>query len=489
MQENELLATKSLKINVILNTFKNIISVIVPLGSFIYVSRIIGPEGIGKVVFAQSFVNYFLIFAVIGIPVYGVREISKVRNNHLLLQQRFNEIFFINTLFTLIAFLAFVLMLFYNPEIAKNKIILLYSLNLFFLLFSVEWFYQGLEDYFFITIRSIIIEVLTFTFIYIFVKNHEDYFSFALILVVMKGVYGIINLSRAQKLVPISFFKKHNLKRHIKPLLYISGICIVDNIYQNIDIIMLGYMYGNKEVGWFSTVIQIIKTCTFLIISLSIVLIPRLSFYIENGLMSDFNYALSKSIDLLMFFSIPAVVGMICLSDSIILIFAGTTFSQSILTLKIMSPLIFINSLYIVIGYNVLVPLGKEKLVFLCLCGGVIINVICNIILIEKYGHNGAALASLITHFSILIMFTTVSKNIILPLLLRVKYIPYILSSILISLIIFAIKFLIDNIYLELAFSVISAASIYISILLAFKNELVTENLLLIKEITKPKKN
>lgn len=476
MEDERVFVVKSLKNNVILNTIKNVVSVVVPLASFMYVSRIIGPEGIGKVTFAQSFINYFLVFALIGIPVYGVREISKVRSDKKLLNERFSEIFFINVVFTLISFLALAATFYLFHEIGNNKLMVWYSLNLFFLLFSVEWLYQGLEDYTFITIRSILVELISFLLILLFVKSSDDYFVFAVILISMKGVYSIVNFYRATKLIEINLFQINHLSKHLRPLLFISGICIVDNVYQNLDAVMLGFQFGNKEVGFYTSVFQMIRIATFLIISLSIVLIPRLSYYIENGLMIDFQYTLSKSIDILMLISIPAMFGMFSLSGQLILCFAGNEFLPSILTLKIMAPLIFINSLYIVIGYNVLVPLGKEKSVFICLSGGVILNIVFNIILIGEYAHNGAAFAALITHFGILVMLSIVAKKIVLPLIFKKAHLQYVFSTAIMVLIIEIIKFIcVENVLLQLLLSIFVSLVVYGTSLVLLKNEITEE--------------
>ena len=151
--------------NFIANLIKILVNLIFPLITFPYISRILLPEGIGRVTYVQSINNYFLLFINLGIPLYGIREIAKVRNNKLEKSKVFSEIFFLNIITTILGVVVYIC--FYNLNIIKNdkEIFLIFSLVLLFNFLSVDWFFQGIEDYKYITIRTVIIKIMYLIFL------------------------------------------------------------------------------------------------------------------------------------------------------------------------------------------------------------------------------------------------------------------------------------------------------------------------------------
>ena len=67
-----------------------------PLIIFPYVSRVLLPEGTGKVAFALSIVSYFTLFASFGVATYGIRAIAQVRDDKDRLSKTMHELLFIN---------------------------------------------------------------------------------------------------------------------------------------------------------------------------------------------------------------------------------------------------------------------------------------------------------------------------------------------------------------------------------------------------------
>lgn len=145
---------KSLKINFIMNAFLTMSSFIFPLITFPYISRILLPEGTGKVSFATSVISYFVILAQLGIPTYGIRACAKVRDNREELSKTAHELLIINIIMCCFSYLILGILLMTVPKFKSEKtLLIIVSLTLLFNTIGMEWLYKALEQYTYITIQ------------------------------------------------------------------------------------------------------------------------------------------------------------------------------------------------------------------------------------------------------------------------------------------------------------------------------------------------
>ena len=209
---------KSLIKNSIFNILYKLLNVVFPLITSIYVSNIILADGVGKVSFASNIVSYFSLIAVLGIVSYGPREIGKIGNNKSEISKLFSELFVINFISTTICSLLFLILTFTIPKFSSDYILFLFSgIPLFLNYINVDWVYQGLEEYGYITIRSFIVKIISFISLFIFVKSKNDYINYALISSISLALNHIFNIIHLRKYVKFSI-KKINLVKHLKPL-------------------------------------------------------------------------------------------------------------------------------------------------------------------------------------------------------------------------------------------------------------------------------
>ena len=166
---------KSIKLNFVLNTTRMILTFLVPLITFPYVSRVLLPEGIGKVDFANSIISYFILFTALGIPTYGIREIARVRDNVEERSKTVWELTIVLVVSVLIGYLVYIPTIYLVPQF-KTELLLFFivSPTLFLSDFSYEWFFQGIEDQTYITIRFLIIKILQVISIFFFVRDSTD---------------------------------------------------------------------------------------------------------------------------------------------------------------------------------------------------------------------------------------------------------------------------------------------------------------------------
>lgn len=392
----------SIKKNFIINGIKIFFNLIFPIITFPYISRVLGPIGIGKITFATSIINYFLLFTNLGIPLYGIREIARIRENRLNLSKTFSEILFLNLITTIIGMIIFIIFL--QLKLFGNDINLfqVMSLNIIFTFIGVEWYFQGMENYSYITKRSIIFKIISIILMFIFVNRKEDVVIYAGILVLALVGSNILNFFKAKKEILISF-KNLNIKKHLKPILTIFSMNIAISIYTNLDSVMLGYHSSEYSLGIYSASSKIIHLVLGIVTSLGAVLLPRISNYIANKQEKELKEILEKTLTFLLALSIPCVIGIILTADEIIKIFSGNEFMEAVKTMKILSSIIFFIAFSNFLGIQILYPRGEEKKVLYSVIVGAIINFSLNWLLIPKYAQNGAAVATVIAEGFVLL--------------------------------------------------------------------------------------
>lgn len=462
---------KSITKNFMYNIIRTTMSLLFPVITFSYASRILGKSGIGKVNFATAIVSYFILFASLGISNYGIREGARVRDNKEKFSKLVHELFLINLITTGITYGMFFLMIIFVPAVeGYEKILVISGLSIGLTSLGVEWLYTAVEDYEYITIRQIIVQILAIVMLLVLVRESEDYLQYAFILVFATCGANIFNLIHAKKYISLKIYHKYELKKHLRPIFVLFAYTISVNLYNNLDSIMLGVQIGDIEVGIYSAAVKMNRMVVTMLSSLGMVLVPRLSYYLENNENSQFEALIKKSLHFVLMFSIPAAVGINVLSKEVITIFSGNGFGESALTLKVLSPIIIIIPITTLVNSQILIPNKKENKVVITTLVGVVVNVILNYLLIPYYGANGAGIASVIAEFMVMCTALILVRK-IHPMRTAFEGIAqYIIASISIIVISFFIHMIFENIFIIMGSTIVLSLISYFSILLVFKN-------------------
>lgn len=466
---------KSVKANFAYNLINSVVGLLFPIITFPYVTRVIMADGIGKVSFLSGIINYVALFSALGIPIYAVREISRVRDNIYERNKATIEILFLHLLFTLFGYaVIFVLAITVSRLYQDIWLFLLLSIQLLFSAIGVLWFYQAVEDFKFITIRSLCMRLLVLVALFVFVKSKEDIYYYATFTILAETGNNIINFIHLRKYVRFSDinWRELNLRRHIKPSLRIFTLNIITSIYVNLDSVMLGFLSSDTAVGFYTAAVRITKATLGVIGALGNVLLPRFSNYIATGAINEFKNAANKALDIIVTCTIPGAIGLIFIAPQLIRIFCGTDFEPSILTLQILSPIIFFIGLSNMAGLQILYPQGKESLVIKSTLIGAIVNFILNLVLIPSYSQFGAAAATCIAEFSVTITMFVIGRQYIPYHLFDRHNIYILLFSILICLPIGFIRKLELSDFILLPVEIILCVSLYSLYLLKTKNQL-----------------
>ena len=399
---------KSISFNLIVNGIKTLMSVLFPLITFPYASRILGASGIGKVNYASSIISYFSLIASLGISTYAIREGARIREDREKFNKFAREILSINLCTTVISYL--LLIVFLSLPILNNYKILLVicSAGIVFTTIGMEWLFIIKEEYSYITIRAIAFQFISLILLFLLVKSEKDYCWYAALTVISSGGSAVMNLWHSRKFVDWrNRGSKLEFRKHLKPIFLIFGTSLASSIYMTMDTTMLGALKGDSAVGVYTAAVKINSVVSTLIGTVSSTILPRVAYYIGNGLQEQYKKLMKTSMDILLMISMPAAIGMICTSDILILLFSGKEFFVGSLAAKILSAKVVVSAINRVLAYQVCTPYKMDKEVLISTASGAIFNLFANAILIPIAGVTGASVATL---FSEIIVFCVLSK-------------------------------------------------------------------------------
>ncbi len=389
---------KSLNKNMIMSTILTISNFIFPLITYSYVARIISPSGIGKVAFVNSVLSYFIYIATLGIPSYGLRECAKLRNDKEKLSKTFQELLIINLVSTMFAYiLLFIVIISVNKLYNYKILFLIMSSQIFLNSIGVEWLYQALEEYSYITIRSVFFKVIGVLLTFILIKSPDDILLYGFLTIFAASANYICNFINIHKYITFKKFKNYNLKKHFKPIFSLLTASIIISIYANFDIVMLGFISSEYEVGLYNAALKIKSILLSLSTAITAVMIPRISYYIQKKDEKGINKLLIKSLQISLLIAFPVCIYCLLFSKNILLFVCGISYIEAENTLKLLMILILPLILTNLFGNQILIPFGKENRFSQSVFIGMWINLILNLLLIPKYGASGAAFGSIIT--------------------------------------------------------------------------------------------
>lgn len=468
----------SVKYNLIMNVILKMSSFIFPLITFPYVSRVLGAVGNGKVSFATSVIYYFTMIATLGIPTYGVKICAQHRDNKEKLSKTVKELLAIESIAMLLSYLIFFVALFAIPRLQEERtLMLINSATILLTVFGVEWFYQAIEQYDYITFRNLAFKVLSIVLMFLLVHKTEDYILYGAITVIGTVGSNVLNIIRLRKLVDLKTKAKLELSRHIRPIMMLFMLSASTMIYTSLDTTMLGFIKGDADVGYYNAAIKLKNILVSLVTSLGTVLLPRLSNSLANQDMALFNRLIKKSFDFALLLSIPLTAYCILEANDCITFLAGAGYEPAILPMQFISPAIIFIGLSNIIGIQILIPLGKENLTVISTIVGAIVNVILNSILIPAYSAAGAALATTIAELSVVIVQLYFIKDHMISMI-DIKNYMKILFACIISTVILAINNMtihIDSSFITIIETGILYFAIYGLLLLIMKENIVKE--------------
>lgn len=468
--------SKSIKNNTILNAIKTLASIIFPIITFPYVNRVLLPDNVGKVNFAVSFVSYFALIASLGISTYAVRICSTNKESKEELSNTASQLYSINWIMTVIAYLALIItMIFFRKLDSYRILVIIESITILGTTIGADWLNSAMEDFKYITIRSVGFQLLALVLMFIFVHHPDDYVKYAIINVVSSTGANITNFFYRKKYCKVRFTLKIDWKIHIMPIICLFVMMLSQTIFNNVDITMLGTMWNDYEVGIYTTAHKVTLLIGKVVQSLAMVIIPRLSLYFAKNDYEGANNLLRKVLLFNIGLGLPCVIGVIMMAEDISFLVGGAEFSEAAPVMRVLI-LSFMFSLVggSFLGNAILIPTKQEKYYMIVCCITAVANCFLNWLLIPKLAATGAAISTAFNGFLIMVLlFFKIDKRIKIERIPSV-FIGPLIGCAAIAACCFGFSY-IDNLWARVIGSVSSSIISYALVLIITKNEFGTE--------------
>ena len=389
---------KSLKVNTIYNAIKTCSAIIFPLITFPYVSRVLMAENLGKINFSSSIISYASLLASLGVSTYAVRECSKIRDDKECFSETASQIFTINVCSTLIAYLLLIITIFVvRPLDNYRSIIMIQSISIMFTTIGADWINNVAEDFKYITLRTLGFNILSIILLFVFVKESDDYIANAIITVIASAGANLLNFFYRRRYCKIKIVSYLNLRKHLKPIIYLFSLQLVQIIYVNSDMTIIGLVRTDSEVGYYSAAVRIYNLIQTLMNSVVFVVLPQLSQAYARKDFKKVNSLLKYGLSFIITLGLPCLVGVNILANEVISLLAGTPYLACIPALRILTVALFWSFLGGFLGNMIMIPSGREKISLYSSVTSAVVNLVLNLIMIPKWGIVAAAFTTAVS--------------------------------------------------------------------------------------------
>ncbi len=393
----------SIKKNFIYSSLLTTANYIFPLLTFPYVTRILGVSNLGVCSYVDSIVNYFILFALLGVNIVGIRTIAENKNSRQKLTEVFSSLLSFNLITTVLMTLILIAGTLLIQKLAPYREFLLIGVfKIISTTLLAEWFYKGLEDFKYITIRTMVVKMIYVIAIFLFVKTENDAIIYYTLTMLMIAVNSVFNIVHTRNYAKYSLREVH-FAPYWKPMFIYGFYFFITSMYTSFNITYLGWTCSNEEVGYYTTATKLYFIIIALFTAFTGVMMPRMSSLLTEGKFSEFKVYISKSQNLLITFAVPIVLFIILNAPQIVLIIAGEGYEGAILPTRIITPLIVIIGLEQILILQTLNPLKKDKEIIINSTIGAIVGFSLNLLLVSELKSIGSAIAWLTSEIVILI--------------------------------------------------------------------------------------
>lgn len=375
---------------------------IFPLLTYPYVSRVLGVANIGVCSFVDSIINYFLILSMLGMNVVGIREIAKCKDDKTKLQQTFSQLFSINTITTTVALIILLIAMHIIPKLQENyHLMWIGVLKLVANFLLIEWFFKGLEDFKYVTNRTIAVRFLYVISVFLFVKEEQDVVLYYLLTAGIILVNATVNLLYAKRHVYFQLTLS-SLKEYFKSVGVLGIYAILTSMYTTFNVAYLGFISSDVEVGYYTTSTKIHTIILMMFSAVTGVLMPRMASILSEKKYDEYKRLIRKSTAILFAFAIPTVIFIELFAPMIIRIIAGEGYEGAILPLRIIAPLILIIGIEQILITQSLMPMGKDNAVLINSILGAVVGIAANLIIVPHLVSVGSAIVWLLSEITVM---------------------------------------------------------------------------------------
>ncbi len=473
---------QSIKVNWIFNVANKLIGALSPLIVTPYVSRIFGAEGIGINSYTTANVTYFTLFCMLGIAGYGQREMAICRDNKEKVSKLFAELFIVHMITSIVVLGGYLLLIIYSTQYRLYYIVNLFAI--FSAVFNFNWFFEAFERFKKLSIRNIIIQLITLVLTFILIREKDDLPIYIAINGLSTLVANFIMFISIKNDVEFVRMQNLNWKRHFKEVWVYFVPTIAASVYSILDRSVINWITkSDEENGYYEQAWKILAAANMAVQSLATVTAPRMSNLFSEGKFDELRLRLNKSLHIMIFMAIPIMFGMASVTPVLIPVFLGQDFGASIPILYIFVPLVIIQGFSVYLDGLYIVPSGQRGKSAIIVCIGAAINFVLNIVMTYYWKAFGAAIATLITEASVTIMMMFVARKWFDINKTTKEIIKYSIPGVVMFIF---VRMIANNFRCDIVSLVIQSfigGIIYIGILLIFRDEIIQSMLKKIKNL------
>lgn len=449
----------SIRKNFLYNASYQVLTLILPLITTPYISRVLGAELIGTYSYAYSIAYYFGLFILLGLNNYGNRTIAGVRDKKDKLSKCFWSIYTMQLcigIFIIFIYIMYVFSIKDNALMAWLQLIYLVSVIL-----DINWFFFGIEEFKLTVTRNALIKILTVVAMLLFVKSPNDIYIYALIMVMGPLLSQLCLWFFLKDYINLAKISFNDIKKHILPNLKLFIPVIAISLYTVMSKIILGLMSDYTEIGYYESANKLTVIPSMAITALGTVMLPRISNMVARGQHQESLKYLENSLLVSVFLSVSMALGLSGVSNEFVPIFYGSGFEKC----KILIPILVLSSIFIswanVIRTQYLIPYKKDEIYIKSVFLGAIINILLNILLIPWIQSIGAAFGTLFAEATVCI-YQTIRVRKVLPIKkYLIKTFPFLLFGIIMYFIIIHFPLIINN-FITICIKIVVGAFIYL---------------------------
>lgn len=458
-----------------------ILRIVIPIISIPYVYRIFRPKIMGNIEFSQSISGYFFIFAGFGVYTYGLREISRVRDNKEKRNKIFSELFIISTLSSFIIFIIYIGYVYFrfNNDILLKNMLLFNSIQILAYVFYIEWINEAFENYKFIAQKTMIVKIINVICIFIFIKISDDFYKYLFLMNIFILFNNLISFVYIKKYIKITL-KNLELKKYLFPLGTILLISNINILYTQLDKIMLGFYSNNIiEVAYYGIAQKVMAIIMVLIMSIISVTIPRLSYYLGQENKEEYENLFNRLFPYIYLLLFPMSIGIVILSKEIIYFFGGEKYLGGQIVVIVFGIRMIVVTVESILSNQVIFLHKKEKVmaIIIGICG--IFNFLMKYFLIKTNNLNSsnAIFTTMIAEILIIVLdYWYIKKYLKLNLeIFKFKNLKYLLISFIFFLIKYLFRSLRINFIIYSLILIITCSIIYFIILILVKDNYIME--------------
>ena len=383
-------------VNAGLNILRTVLTMLFPVVTFWRIANIFSVDTVGLYQFANAAAGYFIMFAALGIGTYALREGVARRNNYEQMSTFASEMFTINVISTVAAYILLGICIFVAPKFNECKeLLLILSVNIALMTVGCDWIHAVYEDFLFITLRTIAVYALSLLLFFLLVQTADDLYAYAWITVLATSGAQLLNIPARRKYCRVRLVDPRQAMQHIKPVMILFANTVTTSLYVNADMLILGFLRADSEVGLYSVAVKIYSLFKTLLAAVITVATPRLAAMWQED-REHFGEVAGRILRMLMTLLAPVATGLFFLGDSLIEVISNAEYLAATGAVKWLCAALMLSIVGWFVTACVLIPAKQEKVVLRITVIAAVVNVGLNFLLIPKMGFMAAAITTVI---------------------------------------------------------------------------------------------